>query len=450
MKKILFFCIALVVAMNATAQEITSTTGYHRSSLYVMPVVHAQDSFAAEILYAAENLPFPNRYNDARRGAKATIIRLDDHSDYKAVKDTARHKQFDERLTSDEVAKAMVKYWFNFDEKKGFNTDRLTQEGMYDASELKKELAQGTIDGVVNLADAGDELIGKTFVLVNDISYINHAERAAYASAVMEAISEVGKQMQSVGQEMSNANTGLGALDAVFSIGGAVASLAGAATELVGDLSKTVNEILDIKGFAVCEITYLYQLDWNEEVQNAFYSKYYTEDGDKAKIKAFLADKETFRLKYVGMMPTITNNATAFNAGEYSKKDPSEQIFVTCTRTMDDAINTLQARFPEFRVYTPITNIETNAKGKTTGVRADIGLKEGVTVKKKYVIREMVFKNGKTEYKDVTNVKAIAPIWDNRFAASEDGTDQEAQAVNGTVFKTNKANLYKGLLLIEK
>lgn len=450
MKKILFFGVALVMAMTASAQEITSTTGYHRSSLFVMPVVHAQDSFAAEILYAAENLPFPNRYNDARKGAKATVIRLDDHSDYKTVKDTARHNQFDEQLASDQVAKAMVKYWFNFDEKKGFNTDRLTEEGMYDASELKKELAQGTIDGVVNLADAGDELIGKTFVLVNDISYINHAERAAYASAVMEAISAVGKDMQSVGDELSKTNTGFGLFDAAMGIAGAASSIAGAATELVGDLTKTVNELLDIKGFAVCEITYLYQLDWSEDVQNAFYSKYYTEDGDKAKIKAFLADKETFRLKYVGMMPTITNNATAFNAGAYSKKAPSEQIFITCSRTMDDAINTLQTRFPEFRVYTPISEIVTNAKGKTIGVRADIGMKEGVTAKKKYVIREMVLKNGKTEYKDVVTVKANTPIWDNRFAAAEDEPDAEAQAQNGTTFKTNKANLYKGLLLIEK
>ena len=450
MKKIVFFCMALVVAMTATAQEITSTTGYHRSSLFIMPVVHAQDSFSAEILYAAENMPFPNRYNDARKGAKATVIRLNDHADYKTVKDTARHKQFDDQLAADQVAKMMVKYWFNFDEKKGFNTDRLTEEGMYDASELKKELASGTMSGVVNLADAGDELIGKTFVLVNDISYINHAERAAYASAVMEAISAVGQNMQSVGDELSKSNTGFGLFDAAMGIAGAATSIAGAATELVGDLTKTVNEILDIKGFAVCEITYLYQLDWNDSIQEIFYSKYYNEDGDKAKIKAFLADKETFRLKYVGMMPTITNNGTAFNIGAYSQKDPSEQIFITCSRTMDDAINTLQARFPEFRVYTPIAEVVTNAKGKTTGVRAEIGMKEGVTVKKKYVIREMVLKNGKTEYKDVTNVKANAPIWDNRFAASEDEPDKEAQEMNGTIFKTNKANLYKGLLLIEK
>lgn len=445
MKKILFFGVALVMAMTASAQEITSTTGYHRSSLFIMPVVHAQDSFGAEILYAAENMPFPNRYNDARKGAKATVIRLDDHADYKSVKDTARHKMFDEVLTNDQIAKAMVKYWFNFDEKKGFNTDRLTEEGMYDASELKKELAQGTISGVVNLADAGDELIGKTFVLVNDISYINHAERAAYASAVMEAISAVGKDIQNVGDELGKTNTGFGIFDAAMGIAGAATSIAGAATELVGDLTKTVNEILDIKGFAVCEITYLYQLDWNEEVQNTFYSKYYTEDGDKAKIQAFLADKETFRLKYVGMMPTITNNGTAFNIGAYSQKDPSEQIFITCSRTMDDAINTLQARFPEFRVYTPVMDIVTDAKGKVIGILAGIGQKEGVTLKKKYVVKEMVFQNGKTLYKEVIPTIKADRIWDNRY-----GVEQDENATQGTVFKTKNAKVYKGLLLIEK
>lgn len=445
MKKLSFLCMALVVAMGAMAQNITSTTGYHRSTLYIMPVVHSQDSFATEILFAAENLPFPDRYNNMAKSQAAKVIRLDDKSSYKQLKDTTRHRQYDELLAKDAMAKEIVKYWFNFTPEQGFNTDRLTQEGMYDASELKKELARGTMAGVINLADAGDELIGKTFILVNDISYINHAERAAYASAICDLISEVGKSMQSVGEDLSSTNTGIGLLDAAFSLAGAASSLVGSFTELAADLTKATNELLDIKGFAVCEATYLYQLDWNDEVQNTFYAKYYNEDGNAAKIQAFLADNKTFKMKYIGMMPTTTNNATAFNAGEYSKMDQSNQILITCTRTMDDAINTLQGRFPEFRVYTPVSDLVTNAKGKVIGVRADIGMKEGVTAKKKYVIREMVFKNGKTEYKDVVkSAKAEAPIWDNRYAVeNKDGQ-------KGTTFKTAKGNLYKGLLLIEK
>jgi hypothetical protein len=86
-----------------------------------------------------------------------------------------------------------------------------------------------------------------------------------------------------------------------------------------------------------------------------------------------------------------------------------------------------------------------------------------VTLKKKYVIREMVFKNGKTTYKDIaTGIKASDPVWDNRFAIAEQEAEEAAEngeeakaapaadAPVGTIFKTKKSNLYKGLLLIEK
>lgn len=453
---VLFACLAGFAA----AQDIKSTTGYHRSTLFVLPVVHMQDSFATEILYAAEHMPFPDRYNDMNKGGQAAVVKLDDHSDYRSVKDTARHTIYDGALANTNIARQIVQYWFNGDPEKGFNTDRLVAEGMYDASELRKELAQGTMAGVVNLADAGDELIGKSFVLVNEISYINHAERAYYVSAVSEAVAEIGKGVKEVGEELANTKTGLGLLDAVTGIVGGAMAIGGMTAELAGDLTKATNELLDIKGFAVCEATYLYQLDWNEDVQNIFYSKYYNENGDKAKMEAFFNDKETFRMKYVGMMPTVTNNATAFNAGEYSKKSQSEQILITCSRTMDDAINSLQTRFPDFRVYTPVTDVITDAKGKVLGVRAEIGVKEGVTLKKKYVIREMVFKDGKTKYQDVmTNVKADKPIWDNRFGLEADETTVSADAespaeaetaAKGTVFKAKKNTLYKGMLLIEK
>lgn len=454
MKKLILLSLVLGACLVSRAQDIPSSTGYHRSSLYLIPVVHALDSFAPEILQAAQNMPFPNRYNNIRQSDLNHVISLDDKSSVKTIKDTTAHRRFDQLLEEEQIAKEIVKYWFNFDELKGFNTDRLTTEGMYDASELKKELAMGTLAGVVNLADAGDELIGKSFVLVNDISYINHAERAAYASAVCDAIADVGKSMQNVGDELSKTNTGFGLLDAALGLVGAASSLVGAFAELGADLTKATNQLLDIKGFAVCEATHLYQLDWSPEVQNIFYANYYNEDGAQEKISNFLADRENFRMKYIGTMPTTTNNATAFNAGDYSKKSESEQIFITCARTMDDAINTLQVRFPDFRVYTPITDIITDVKGKIIGVKAAIGLKEGVTLKKKYIIREMIFKNGRTQYKDIaTGLKANAPIWDNRLGAELEQHNDSLPATetpNGTTFKTKKANLYKGLLLIEK
>lgn len=447
MKRISFFLIISLVSIFSFAQEITDLNGYHRSSLLLMPVVHMKDSFCNEIVYAARHMPFPDRYNHITDSGYI-LVRSHDYSNYHLVKDTTVHHIFDDVLHQHRLAKEIIKDWFMFDAQKGFSTQKIVKEGMYDASAIKQELARGTVSGSVNLADAGNELIGKSFILVNDMSYINHAERAQLVSELSQAISDLGKTTDDLGKTLSNTNTGLGLLDATMGLIGSVTSLVGLSAELVGDLTKSTTDLLDIKGFAVLEATYLYQLDWSEEVQNIFYSRYYTETGDQAKIQAFLNDTTTFRMKYIGSMPTVTNKTTVFNAGKYSKLSQNDQITITCARTMDDAINTLQTRFPDFRVYTPITDITTDQKGKVTGVQAKIGQKEGVTANKKYAIRQMVMNNGKTEYKDIVPSLKAETIWDNRFTL--EAADQEENTINASTFKTKNNKLFKGMLLIEK
>ena len=444
MKKLTTLLFALS-AMVVWGQDYSNSTGYHRSSLFVMPVVHMQDSFANEILYSAQNLPFPDRYNNLNDEGFVHVVQIDNRSNHRTIKDTTAHRMFDAALAESDIAKRIIAHWFMFDTLRGFSTERLVTEGMYDASVLQKELASGTLSGMINLVDAGNELVSKSFVLVNDMSYINHADRAQTVSDICAVIADWGKEAQKVGNELQKTNTGIGLLDGVLGIAGAASSLAGSVVELAGDLTKSTNELLEIKGFAVLEATYLYQLDWSPAVQNKFYSRYYTENGDQRKIEAFLNDNSTFRLKYVGMMPTVTNNATAFNAGTYSKMQQADQILITCARTMDDAINNLQSKFEDFRVYTPIMQILYDAKGKVTGFMAAIGQKEGVTLKKKYAVREMVFQNGKTTYKDVMPPLKADQIWDNRH-----GVEQDMNAMNGTTFKTKSNKLYPGLLLIEK
>ena len=453
MKKYLLLIAALVLGMTTYAAEIDANKigDYHRSTLLIMPVVHMQDSFAAEVAEATKLMPFPDRY-DRLQGTEEVdmLVRLDNHCDLKQVKDTSMYyKMWLEVLNSQNIAKQMVATWFNFDEEKGFNTEYLAERGHYDASALSQELAAGTISGEVNIADAGDELIGKTFLLVNDMAYIDHAARAQLVSDYCDAISAWGQSAQDTGDELANTNTGVGAIDALFSLAGAASSIVGAVADLGASLTKSANELLQIEGFAVLECTYLYQLDWSPEVQNIFYSKYYTETGDAAKIAAFMADTTSFKLKFVGQMPTITNNATAFHAGKYANLSQEEQITITCSRTQDDAINNLQSKFEDFRVYTPITEVIYNKKNAVVGIVAPIGLKEGVAANKKYSIMQCTLKkNGRTVYTLVDNVKVApkAEIWDNRYAAQQEGVAE--QAVKGTQFATKK-NVIPGFLLIE-
>ena len=440
-----------ISAQNKIDAEDLST--YHRSSLVVMPFVHMQDSFANEVANAAVNMPFPDRYDKLQYfdNQADLLVKIDDHCDFKQAKDTAYYHIYSEALNRTSIANQIVASWFNYSPERGFNTDYIAKKGNYDASALAQEMAAGTVQGRVNLADASDELIGKTFVLINDMSYIDHAQRAEVVNIVTEGIKSTSQTAAQTADELTKATEGLGFLGSIVGLASSAVSLGATFTELGADLVQMTNQLLNIEGFAVWECTYLYQLDWTPEAQNKFYADYYTETADSARIAAFWADSTTFRLKYVGMMPTVTNNATAFHAGKYAKLSQEEQITITCSRTQDDAINNLQTKFEDFRVYTPITAVATNAKGKTIGFVAPIGMKEGVNSKKKYNVMQCTMtKEGRTVYTLVeANVKPDGAIWDNRYSVSEEEGATPNNGVQGTVFKTKKANIFPGMLLIE-
>ena len=450
MKKLSLLFVAFLVTTLAFSAPIDAEKvgTYHRSSLVVMPIIHMQDSFSNELVNAALTMPFPDRYDKIQfmDNPNDFIVKLDNHCNLKQVKDTTAYRIYAEALKQAQIAKYMVAAWFNYNDSTGFNTHYIAEKGNYDASVLAQELAAGTISGAVNIADASDELISKSFVLVNDMAYINHAARAELASDILEGIQAAAVAATQTGAAISSVKTGIGLLDGLTGLVGSAVSLAGTATALAADVTQNVNELLDIEGFAVMECTYLYQLVWDEETQNTFYSKYYTDTADSARVAAFWADNTTFKVKYVGMMPTTTNNATAFHAGQYAHLSQEEQITITCSRTQDDAINNLQSEYEDFRVYTPITEVVTNPKGKAIGVVAPIGMKEGVSLKKKYDLMEQTMVNGRTVYKLVeANLKPDKQIWDNRYVGEE---NTEATGTQGTVFKTMKP-VYPGMLLME-
>ena len=64
MKKILLSVVACLATMLSFAAPIDANQvgTYHRSSLVLMPIIHMQDSFANELVDAAHNMPFPDRY----------------------------------------------------------------------------------------------------------------------------------------------------------------------------------------------------------------------------------------------------------------------------------------------------------------------------------------------------------------------------------------------------
>ena len=303
----------------------------------------------------------------------------------------------------------MVEKWFDRDAKTGAMDMNLVMErGLYDASILDVRKARMSARGTAMLADAGEELLNHTYVLVNDIRY---------------ADKEVEKSI--VG----------GALMAVHTVGSFV-PLGSNVMDIVTASGHVTSNIL---GFKVLVTSYLYKLEWNDEIASTFYNTMWMDanSADAAIKKVFDTDQSLFRLKYIGSA-TVYSGKTSLG-GVKSEKD---MFLKVCTRAVDRSILELQRSFDEFKVNTPLIS--------TDPIYAYIGMKEDVSKESRYEVLERIMtKEGRTTYKKVGVIKPVeGKIWDNRFMAADDLT--EGSDLSYTTFeKVSGGKFYPGMLIRE-
>ena len=184
--------------------------------------------------------------------------------------------------------------------------------------------------------------------------------------------------------------------------------------ELIGSIAN------EIAGYKVNIISYLYRLDWNEELLDQFLTEYWIDasNPDPAKKAAFEAS-DLFSLSYVGYTMTSAENVSSKT---FSQKPLQEQFLKVCTRALDKAIVELQREYDEFKIKVPIY-----AMNEDGTVSVKIGLKEGVTEKSAYEVLVKDMSSGVAEYVRVGMLKPVAgKIWDNRFGALEEAQMLEA------------------------
>ena len=119
------------------------------------------------------------------------------------------------------------------------------------------------------LQDAGEELIGNTFVLVNDIRYVDKNQGAKAGAAALKILGTVASAYTGNNDYKKLANN-------------------------VGDMAET------LKGFKVRINTFLYRLEWTEEQANNFYADQYTANPDETKRQNFEKNRGSYKLRYVG------------------------------------------------------------------------------------------------------------------------------------------------------
>ena len=313
----------------------------------------------------------------------------------------------------------MVAKWFGFEgntvSDATFNTRLVQERGQYNANDIDVELALQTTRGLHTLSDAGEELLGNTYVLVNDITYITAEQEAAAAKIAMGVL------------------------------GGILDGLTGGSAGR--DLAQTAGKIADsFTGFKVKTHSYLYRLEWNDSIAAIFYQFYYTDKPDSAKVQAFLDDKTTFRVKYVAHEYEFDKKSVL--KGQYSR---TELVRTICARSMDKNIVSLGKQYEDFKVKTPVYDVLDNGRGKIEGYAAKIGMKEGISESSKFQVVQRIQnpETGKTTYKYVATVKPKkGAIWDNRYNAVLEQADGSTLPYT-TFVKTSGGEILPGMLLIE-
>ena len=438
MKNYSILALLLLFAAGVFAQTNGELDKYRRNALGEAMVYHSEDTFGVEIFEAFESIPVSDKYDDHNIGLRVVAndsipnVRRRSRGLVKAqygktltAKDIRLNGEALENvLNNAEIAKFMVAKWFGWNmdsleymspETATFNMRLIQDRGQYNASDLDVAIASQTTRGLAAISDAGEELLGNTFFLVNDMTYVTAEERAAAAKTALNIL------------------------------GGIADALLG--SDVGSSTAKAAGDIADsFTGFTVKTHSYLYQLQWNDSVAAIFYNNYYTETPNADKIMAFLLDTTTFRMKYVAHEYEYSGKSTL--KGKYSRE---ELVKMSCTRSIDKNIAALQLAYEDFKVKVPVYEIVMNEKGKVLGYSAKIGMKEGITEKSTFQVIQRVVdpQTNRTIYRYVASLKPVkGKVWDNRYNAVLE--QAEGSELTATMFKkTGGGEILPGMLIIE-
>ena len=383
---------------------------YHRSSLYSILLKHPEQQFSEEIINAFKRVPFPDKYND--HNLKITVMNAPIMKKMSKEEIEGAYKDaISDMLNRNKIGGRLIEKWFNRDKQTGaFNMNLIKERGLYDAGILDVQHALHSARGLAQLEDAGEELLSHTYVLVNDIRYADATLR---------------RNLQGFGIL-------LGMLGATF-----VPFAGGVLARTIGETGVAINDL--VVGFKVYVTSYLFRLDWNENIAKDFYSNLWFDSSnvDTGKKQLFNIQMGKYKLTYLGCT-TIYSGDTSL-AGVQNESD---MFLKVCTRSIEKAISELQKRFDEFKVYTPLFS--------SKPLQAYIGYKEGVSEESQYeVLEKSIDNNGRTKYERIGIIRPMkGMIWDNRFMAAfekESGSDLKFT----TFEKVSGKDFYPGMLIRE-
>lgn len=439
MKIIQTIAIAILMLATATvvAQEIKKDDNklqsitYRRSSLYTIMLDDAGLVKADTIKRSFDSTPIPEKFNDHNLS-----IRSFNPKDYpipeeeKISKKKGSGNAFGKSLVSytsgglvdttdtqdlpqiiqkffkeNKIPQQIVAKWYGRDEKGNFNMNLIGERGQYDATEMQASIAKASVRGKAMLADAGEELISNTFVVVTRFKYIPKEEVMAAAKRGLSLLKEFGGQ---------NA-------------------------KFIADIGSTAADVAS-KGYVIQANSYLYKLRWNDSIAAVFYQDMWNDSYDSSPERAKAFDStDLFKLELVGFDKAWADLQSSI----FTTKSEDELVRIATVKAIDAVIAKLQRAHDVFKTKTPLFEVDP--------ISAKIGLKEGLEKGDRYeVLEQTIDDEGRTKYVRKGVVRVDQPIWDNRYMAGEevaaDSTATAAPLVDKTIFK-GMGKFYPGMLI---
>lgn len=388
---------------------------YRRSSLHTMIIEDSKLPKKDLIIKTFMEAPFPEKYNN--HSVEDKSINLNEYLpegigsiEKKKDEEAAILPAIDNYFSQNKVANKIVAKWFSRDSLGAFSMQLIQERGLYDASAQAQSIAANTERGKAMLADAGEDLIPNTFVVVSFSKFVSNEITALAAK-----------------------ETALALADKI-----AIQALKEVAVEAAENAYEKARQ-----GYSIWTTAYLYELNWNDSTSAVFYQDYWMDYNNIDSLKKIAFDTTSlFQLKLVGFQ-----KASAFITGLGANAENEEMIIKNATLKSVDAVYAkLQRKFEKFRTKTPLISIDP--------LGAKIGLKEGLEKGDKYeVLEQVVDEKGKVTYKRKGIITVDKKnIWDNRFAAGETPLDEEGNpievddAIEFTHFKGGKG-YYPGMLI---
>lgn len=446
---LLLLCNTLVILSQTTAavSKDAKAVKYRRSSLY-MVMLDDKGLVNAEVIKSTfMSMPIPEKFNDHTlpvRSFDPSTLMLTEEEKKSAEKKGGKFGSFtkslansatgglvdttdtkylpikiDKYFNENKIARDLVAKWFNRSEKGTFNMNLIGERGSYDASALDISTAKSSARGISAIADAGEELIGNTFVVVTRFNYVS-----------MESITAATQKLGNFAMALAAAS------------GNTVSAEVKQATDSIAK---------QITGYAVQTTSYLYKLTWNDSIEAVFYQNYWIDDNsfDPVKKAAFDTTK-LFTLELIG---DERANASILEA-KLSNKSQDELVTKATVNAFDAVLAKLQRKYEIFRTKTPLYSGDP--------ITAKIGLKEGLEPGDKFEVLEQTQdpKTGKTTYVKVGKIKVErGMIWDNRFGAEDETVKTGVEGAAAVATPTSKIDrttfsgpkgLYTGMLIRQK